>query len=156
MSLSFSRSTRALVSDTFRPSLVGMLLGVLVLGLWGAWFALARTPLYETTATAQLNREGDVIARFEPGPFARVRPGQPATVIDTVTGQSRRAEVMEVANRVQNRMEASTVRLYVYGAPPLQESPREVQVQVGEESPLLALLRLGANAPPQRTTTLNQ
>ena len=30
---------------------------------------------------------------------------------------------------------------------PLEQPPREVRVQVGEESPLMTLLRFGANVP---------
>ncbi|HZQ06092.1 MAG TPA: hypothetical protein VFD70_05890 [Anaerolineae bacterium] len=155
MSLSFSRSTRTLTNDTFRPSLVGSVIALLVLGVWGSWFALARAPVYEVSAEAQVTRDGQVIARFADNAFARIRPGQTAVLIDSASGEPRRAEVMEIANRSQNRMEPNTVRLYVYGTNPMTQPPKQVQVQVAEESPLLALVRFGA-AQARQAKPLNQ
>jgi hypothetical protein len=149
MSLSFSRSTRTITNDTFRPSLVGLTIAILVLVAWGAWFAVARAPLYESSATLELTREGEILARFDDKPFSQIRPGQTAVVMDA-NGETRRAEVMEIANRSQNRLEPNTVRLYLYGADPSSASPKQVQIQVGQESPLLALLRIGAGAPLQQ------
>ena len=53
MSSPFSRSLRALESDRSRawwPAAVGAAL----IAAWGAWFTLARVPLYETSATARI------------------------------------------------------------------------------------------------------
>src|SRR5687768_3541720 len=54
MSIPFSRSIRSLAADGFRRSRVGMLIAVVLLTLWAAWFCLARVTLYEVTATARL------------------------------------------------------------------------------------------------------
>jgi hypothetical protein len=150
MSLSFPRSTRTITNDTFRPSVIGLVIALLVFALWGVWFAAARVPLYESSADAQLARDGNVIARFEPDALARIRPGQDAIVIDPVSGEPRRAEVMELANPNQNRMEPNTARLFVYGSD-LQQPPKQIQIQVGEESPLVSLLRLGTQAVSAQT-----
>lgn len=133
-----------------------MIIAVLVFAAWGAWFALARVPLYESATAAELTRDGNVIARFEPNAFARVRPGQNATVIDGVTGEARRAEVLEIANRAENRMELNTVRLYVNGGRTLEQPPRQVQIQVADESPLLSLLKLGSNTVKSQTQNVNR
>jgi hypothetical protein len=160
MSLSFPRSTRSLVNDTFRPSLIGIGIAVIVLAAWGVWFALARAPVYADGSNATLTREGEVVAQFQEAVFPRVRAGQAAVVIDPVTGDARRAEVMEAANRAQNRLEPNTARIYVYGTA-LTKPPAQLQVQIGDESPLLALLRLGASVQrrlPQlpSQTSMNQ
>src|SRR5262245_40783331 len=102
MSLSFPRSTRTITNDTFRPSVVGLTIALLVFAMWGIWFALARVPQYETSAEAEVTRDGNVIARFAPNAFRRIRPGQAAVVIDPLSGEPRRAEVLELANSSQN------------------------------------------------------
>lgn len=133
-----------------------MIIAVLVFGAWGAWFALARVPLYESSANTHLTRDGNVIAQFEPNAFARVRPGQNATVVDAVTGEARRAEVLDIANRAENRLEPNTVRLYVYGSKTLEQPPRQVQIQVADESPLFSLLKLGSNTIKSQTENVNR
>ncbi|MBN1994409.1 MAG: hypothetical protein JW953_17050 [Anaerolineae bacterium] len=148
MSISFSRSTRALNNDSFRPSLLGLSITMLVLAAWGVWFVFARVSLYETTTEAQI-APGEVVATFTPEQIRRIHAGQEAIVnIQTTTtapAQSFRGEVMEVANRTQNRMEANTVRLAVVAASelPQEASQVEVQVQVEQISPLLFVLRTG-------------
>jgi len=145
MSISFSRSTRALNNDTFRPSLLGSIITIIVLTVWGVWFVFARVPLYEITTQAQI-AHGEIIAKFTPEQITRLRAGQEATVNVQATtnapAQVFRAEVMEVANRAQNRMEPNTVRLAIVANEPLQEAS-QVQVQVEEVSPLLFVLRTG-------------
>jgi hypothetical protein len=150
--MSFARTTRTLTNDTFRPSLAGLVAAVLVLAAWGVWFGLARTPLYEASTGTQLARDGQVTATFEPKQLARIRRGQAAVVVDAATGSAVPAEVMEVGNREQNGMEPNTVRLFVYGTAPLEQPPSAVRVQVGEESPLFALVRLGAGVPGLQTS----
>lgn len=155
MALSFSRTTRTLTNDTFRPSLVGLVIAILVLAVWGAWFALARAPVYASGSDPLLTRDGQVTARFADDTFARIRPGQGAVVLDAASAEPRRAQVMEIANRAENRMEPNTVRLFVFGSE-LSQPPKQVQVQVAEESPLVSLLRLGTQAQPPQTTASNQ
>jgi hypothetical protein len=150
MSLSFPRSTRTITNDTFRPSVIGLVIALLVFVIWGVWFAVTRVPLYESSSDAELARDGDVIAHFEPNALARIRPGQDAVVIDPVNGEPRRAEVMELGNPNQNRMEPNAARLFVYGSA-LQQPPKHIQIQVGEESPLISLLRLGTQAVSAQT-----
>src|SRR4051812_2896206 len=104
MSLSFPRSTRILVNDTFRPSLIALGIALMVLTAWGFWFAFARTPLYESSMDSQVARDGSVVVRFADKPFAQIRSGQSATVT-AAGGETYRAEVLEVASRAQNRME---------------------------------------------------
>jgi hypothetical protein len=155
MALSFSRTTRTLTNDTFRPSIVGLVIAILVLAIWGAWFALARAPVYMTGTDAQLDREGQVIAHFTDATLPQIRPGQEAVVLESTSGEPRRAQVMEIANRAENRMEPNTVRLFVFGSP-LAQPPKQIQVQVAEESPLVSLLRLGTKVQLPQMHAVNQ
>ncbi|HKS27682.1 MAG TPA: HlyD family efflux transporter periplasmic adaptor subunit [Pyrinomonadaceae bacterium] len=50
----FSRSTRSLVADSFRPTVLGTLVGVILLAAWASWLFFARISLYEVTQTARL------------------------------------------------------------------------------------------------------
>lgn len=57
MSTAFSRAMRTLESDGFGRSLAGLLVTIIVLGLWAAWFFLGRVDGYEVTDTARLEVE---------------------------------------------------------------------------------------------------
>jgi len=54
MSIAFSRSTASLRADSYRRSLWTLLLALVLLGLWGAWFFLADVGIYESTPTGRL------------------------------------------------------------------------------------------------------
>jgi len=155
MALSFSRTTRTLTNDTFRPSIVGLVIAIVVLAIWGAWFALARAPVYAAGTDAQLTRDGQVTAHWADSTLAQIRPGQSAVVVDSASGEPRQAQVMEIANRAENRMEPNTVRLFVFGSQ-LSQPPKQVQIQVAEESPLVSLLRLGASVQVPQTSAVTK
>jgi len=144
MSISFSRSTRALDHDSFHPSLLGVSVACLVLIVWGAWFVLARVTLQETSNQIVLDREGALIATFTAEQIARIRPGQDArvTILATPNAPEKivRAQVAEVANRSANRMMPNTVRLFILENTPIA-SARQVHIVIGELSPLMFVLR---------------
>jgi len=54
MPSAFSRSVRSLEADGFRRSIAGLMLVILLLGAWTAWFFLARVARYEVTDQARL------------------------------------------------------------------------------------------------------
>ncbi len=54
MPTSFSRSLRSLEADRFRWSLMGIVIGILLLATWIVWFFLARVALYEVSDRARL------------------------------------------------------------------------------------------------------
>src|SRR5438105_1984285 len=57
MPTAFSRSLRALEADSFRRSLWGLLLILVLLAAGCGWFFMARVAVYETTARARLEVE---------------------------------------------------------------------------------------------------
>ncbi len=152
MPIPFSRSTRAITNDIFRPSLIGLAIAILLLIAWAAWLVSAKVAVYETTSDLQLLRDNFVVAKFTPDEFARIRLGQPATATSSETNATFRAQVMEVANRSSNRMEPNTVRLYVYSNPPLKQAPSEVRIQVAELSPLAFILQSSAQTTEKVTS----
>ncbi|MBP7688827.1 MAG: hypothetical protein KA765_13000 [Thermoflexales bacterium] len=148
MSISFSRSTRALNQDSFRPGLVGLAVIMLVLIVWLGWFFLARVPLYETGRVVQVKRDGTLLVAFSPDVLARLSPGQTATVQLAGINLPFPAEVMSLPARGQ-----SAVEVYVFSsvdAPyppadvPVTNLTGEVKVEVDSVSPAqLALRTLG-------------
>jgi multidrug resistance efflux pump len=54
MPTAFSQSLRSLATERFSRTLLSWLPAVVLLGGWGAWFVLARVPVYEVTQTARL------------------------------------------------------------------------------------------------------
>lgn len=141
MSIPFSRSTRSITNDSFRPSLIALAIGMIFLAAWGAWLVFARMAVYDASSDVQLARDGSIIAKFTAEQLAQIRPGQDATVTSSAPNETIRAQVMEVANRSYNRMEPNTVRLHVYSPQPLKEAPSEVKVQIEQISPLALLMR---------------
>src|SRR5262245_57278958 len=54
MAMAFAQSMRALAADRGRWSLASLIVVLVLLGGWGAWFVLARVAIYEVTRTARL------------------------------------------------------------------------------------------------------
>lgn len=57
MSVAFSRSMRSLSISGRRGSIFGLLIAVLILGLWTAWALLSQISIYETSNDARLEAE---------------------------------------------------------------------------------------------------
>ncbi len=144
MSISFSRSTRALDHDSFRVPILGLAIASLVLIAWGAWFVMARITVQETSTHLTVDQDGAVSATFTPAQIARIQVGQAATVELAATNdapaQILRAQVAQVANRSANRMEPNTVRFFILDHPPIATA-RQVSVVVAELSPLTFVLQ---------------
>jgi hypothetical protein len=75
--IAFARTLRALDTDDFRASQLGLLVAAIVLGAWTWWMLAARVPQYETTTNVRIEG-GRAIAYFPPDALRRVKPGQPA------------------------------------------------------------------------------
>jgi multidrug resistance efflux pump len=54
MAMAFAQSMRALAADRGRWALASLIVVMVLLGGWGAWFVLARVAMYEVTRTARL------------------------------------------------------------------------------------------------------
>jgi hypothetical protein len=74
----FSRSLRSLRIDSFRASVIGMILAMLIVFALIAWFFLAKVTLYEYSSSITFNEDGRIYAVFPPEAMPRLRPGQSA------------------------------------------------------------------------------
>jgi hypothetical protein len=75
--------------DGFRPSLIGLVLGIMVIFSLLIWFFLARVTLYRSSEQAALTPDGMISAEFSPETIAQIQPGQPG-VWRMETGQDQR------------------------------------------------------------------
>ena len=116
----FPRSVRALEADRFRSSALGLLLCLLLLGLWLAWFFLALVAEYKVAGTAYLEQRPCVIgcgaalptsvqavAQFPASiALAHIRPGQLAYLhldgLPRALFNGIRARVASVATEVKD------------------------------------------------------
>jgi hypothetical protein len=67
-----------LTSDSFRPALIGLALAILTLAALIIWFFLARISLYQSSAKAFLQQDGQIVASFSSETFSQIKPGQTA------------------------------------------------------------------------------
>ena len=144
MSIAFSRTTRSMNQDSFRPGLVGLATLILILVAWLAWFFLAPIPLYETSREFQVRRSGTLLVTFPPESLGRILPGQKAALSLSGAGghpdQLYSAEVMNVPGRGEDAVE-----VYLFSPPDaLAQQPLPpglVKVEVETVSPATLLLR---------------
>jgi hypothetical protein len=87
MSLQFSRSLRALRVDSFRPSRIGLFLGIILMGGLIIWFFTAKVTLYENSDSLQLSEDGRLMATFTPEGMKRIRKGQSAMLHIDAAGE---------------------------------------------------------------------
>ena len=80
MAISFPQSTRALQSDRGRASVAGILIALILLTLWSAWFFLASITRYEEGPVVRTTRDDRVIAALPATVAADLRPGQTAFI----------------------------------------------------------------------------
>jgi len=55
---------RSIEADSFRPSMVGLILALVLLMGWGIWFVAARITLFETAQATQVSTDGEVLVEF--------------------------------------------------------------------------------------------
>ena len=84
MSIPFSRSMRSLKVDSYRASLVGILLASAIMLALVVWFFSARITLFEVSNSVGMSEDGRLMARFPAESMARLRQGQAAVLRVTV------------------------------------------------------------------------
>jgi len=75
---------RSLKVDSYRASLVGILLASAVMLALVVWFFSARITLFEVSNSISMTEDGRLMARFPSESMARLRQGQPAVLRVTV------------------------------------------------------------------------
>jgi hypothetical protein len=144
MSIPFSRSTRSLGVDSFRPALIGLGLAILTLIALIAWFFLARITLYQSSDGAKLKQDGQIIAAFPEGTFSQLKPGQTAILRLGQAGDQRQVSIPAVVFDTQGGSEQVVLIVTDVSALPetaTEETPGRVDVEVEYITPAELLLR---------------
>jgi hypothetical protein len=144
MSIPFSRSTRSLTLDSFRPALIGLALAILTLLALLTWFFLARVTLYQTSASANLKPDGQIIAAFPAETFSQLKPGQAAILRLGQAGDQRQVSIPAVVFDTQGGNEQVVLIVTDVSALPgtlTEETPGRVDVEVEYITPAELLLR---------------
>lgn len=163
MSNSFPRSMRSLAADGSGRSVAALLLGLLFLCAWSAWFLLARVTLYEVTSAARLEAVGAsrsgvelqdgrafaIVAYFPIEALGRIRPGQPARLRLHAFPWPQYGSHPLTVGRVESEPHNGRFRVRLALAPPfntrvpLQRGlPGTVEVEVERLSPATLVLRM--------------
>ena len=157
MSIPFSRSTRSLTSDSFRPALIGLALAIVTLVALIVWFLLARISIYQSSTSAVLQPDGQVVASFPEETFARLQNGQAALLRLGQTGDQRPVSLPAVVFDTQGGSEQVILVITDASALPdglAEGSKGRVDVETEKISPAELLLRAsGKFLASGRTTT---
>jgi hypothetical protein len=145
---SFSRTTRSLSSDGHSTALIGLVVVLLLLVIWGAWFFAAGVPIRQSSESAQVTGPQRVAASFPSDSSAGIVRGQlvdfhPAGIIGAQNGPipgivSRVSEdpsgeltLVEIALRLESSLPA-----------PLQEGLKgRVDIELERVSPATLIMR---------------
>jgi hypothetical protein len=150
MSSPFSRTMRSLYADSFRPALIGLIIAIILLLVWGSWFFFAQLTFYENSQSAYLSDGEIILAEFPAKAFNRLQTGQSARLyIDGVMGKQVgqiRAIVTDVIQPSQTE-QIGKVRLFAF---PDSDSPvrfhekltGKVQIAVEQISPAQLVMRV--------------
>jgi hypothetical protein len=134
---------RSLQRDSFRLSLAALVVTILLLLAWSAWFFLAKVPLYETSRQFEVQRDGSLAVTFSPQALARIRPGQSAVLrLAETTEQGAQSLPALVMNTPTTESRTNQVELYVFSPELLSPGlAGEVRVEVESVSPARLVMR---------------
>jgi hypothetical protein len=138
MAAPFSRSLRSLQQDNSGLSLTGLIITLVLLFAWGAWFFLARITVYESSREFQVQRDGSLQVTFAPSALVQIQAGQKAR-LRLANGRAYAAIVLDSPDLEHG---STQVPVFVYAADNLQPGRSgEVQVEVEHISPADLVLR---------------
>lgn len=145
MAESFSRTLRSLRTESVLPPIVALGVGLSLLGLWLAWFALASLDERLSSTAVQWMDPIEVRAQFEPADFARLRLGQRAWLQSA--SRERLAGTACIAARLVALEPARNQALFQLHIqrPVSQRTPNALRIQVivAQYTPLHWLLHQG-------------
>lgn len=144
LSIPFSRSTRSLTLDSFRPTMIGLALAGLTLLALIIWFFFARIGLFQSSTSAVLQADDQIIASFPAEVFDQLKPGQQATLKLGLNGDQKPATIPAVVFDTQGGSEAVILVITDFSAvPPARSEDLSGRVDVQTEAihPLELLLR---------------
>ncbi len=144
MSSQFPRSATLIQSRNLRPALIGIIIFIFLVILWGGWFLFAQVSFYETSQSAILSSEGIIVADFPQDALTHIQQGQTALfkVIDS-TGQPQQiSATVAIVDRSQNQIkliptvdDATVLGALTHGM------PGQVDVIIEQLSPATLILK---------------
>lgn len=159
----FSRTIRSINTDSFRMSVAGLAVALVILSAWMAWFFLARVSVYkvspkawvtgEETVTSQFFpnarrsgkiRKAGIAAQFPAGDLSDIRPGQMATLYLKGTGRvwPLPAKVTDVVSDRDQPLVRLSVRVNADSQAPLRKgNTGEVKIAVRHVSPAVMVMQ---------------
>ena len=158
----FARSTRSLQASNFQRSLVILIIVVGLIGLWAAWFFLAKVTLYEISEPIQVPYNEVIEANFSSQAQGHLQRGQAAFLkldghIGTEVGP-----IPAIVLGVDNQPEAQQVQTTLFVQWPLAPSvpaqdnlTGQVEVEIEQISPATLVIRSvsrGLGAPSVKFT----
>jgi len=135
---------RSLQRDSFRLSLVALVVTILLLLAWSAWFFLAKVPLYEISRQFEVQRDGSLAVTFSPQALARIRPGQSAVLRLAETAEEQGTQTLSalVMNTPTTGSRTNQVEVHVFSPELLPPGlAGEVRVEVEHVSPARLVMR---------------
>lgn len=112
MAVTFSRSLRSLKADSFRPSMMSLVLAMTLILAWLAWFFFAPIPIYETSQVARFKDRGIVAVQFDEQALTQIQPGQPALLNLTAAGTNQSKTIPALVMRIPGSDQAGQVEVY--------------------------------------------
>lgn len=159
MATPFARSLRSLNVDSLYTSLVGLLVVMILLVIWGVWFFGAKISLYQSSDQAQVSHLLYVTAQFPGEQAGQIKLGQAATFYPGDIVQAPDGPIPAVVTEVRPTVGGPTeVTLALRPERRLSTSlppglTGRVEIEVERVSPASFALRRGglaASAPPGR------
>lgn len=153
MATPFSRTTRSLHADSYRASVVALLLAVLVFGAWAGWFFLARISLYEVSQSVRSTKPETIVSDFPMETQERIWEGQSASLQlddprNSGVQRSVPAIVMHVTpNAQKGQLEVELALLELVDLPSNSQVKGRVDIEVDRVSPATLVLRASGNLP---------
>jgi len=124
--------------------LAALVVTILLLLTWTAWFFLAKVPLYEISRQFEVQRDGSLAVTFSPQALARIRPGQSAVLRLAETAEEQGTQTLSalVMNTPTAGSKTNQVELYVFSPELLPPGlAGEVRVEVEHVSPARLVMR---------------
>jgi hypothetical protein len=153
----FFRSMRSLEADSFRPSVVGLILALVVLFAWGTWFVAARITLYETAQASYVSEKGEVRVQFPSVKQSLFKVGQYGWLHVADPDSDNTIDLPAVVMNIRNPsgQEMIELELFVLDDPnmPILTTgmPAQVEIATGNLSPAELVLQ----ASRQSNTSAN-
>ncbi|MGQ4806996.1 hypothetical protein NKDENANG_00334 [Candidatus Entotheonellaceae bacterium PAL068K] len=148
MATPFPRTVQALQATDFRRALVTLSLLIVIVGLWFAWFFLAKITLFDISEPMPVSGDEILVANFPFKTSGRLQRGQTAFVQLTGNTGTAVGPVPALVTEVEERPDIGKVQvtLFVFWAlatsvPPQNGLMGQVEIEVEYVSPATLVLR---------------